>query len=204
MIAATERTWCVWSRTAGLYSAAMNVVGPFARVSRQRRRQALWVIGGATAAQLGPLLALEQRMKRTGGPGIISFELAGTTERATRILEAWQDEGRAAARTSLILDYPFPASYSLLQALACMKAADSFGDRGASTLAGAGAAIAWAQFVAAGCDYVENTALLLILAGHDGRLPRLARRAALAKFALLCAGWSYVLAATVAFTTDLR
>jgi hypothetical protein len=53
--------------------------------------------------------------------------------------------------------------------------------------------LAWGQLLAAGFDYVENTALLLILSGRDGRLPALARRAALAKFALLFAGWSYML-----------
>jgi hypothetical protein len=134
-------------------------------------------------------------MKRSGGPGIIPFELAGTSERANRILEAWQDEGRAAARLSLLLDYPFPASYSLMQALACSEAAETFYERGASKLAAIGAPIAWAQFVAAVCDYGENTALLLILAGRNGRLPQLARRAALVKFALLSTGWSYVLLA---------
>lgn len=42
-------------------------------------------------------------------------------------------------------------------------------------------------------DYVENTALLLILSGRDGALPALARRAALTKFALVFAGWTYLL-----------
>jgi hypothetical protein len=173
----------------------MAVAGPFAQHSRRDRRRALWAIGGVTLMQLGPLLALQHRMKRSGGPGIIPFELAGTREKANRILEAWQDDGRAAARKSLILDYPFPASYSLMHALACSEAAETFNERRASKLAAAGGPIAWAQFLAAGCDYVENAALLFILAGRDGRLPQLARRAALVKFALLATGWSYMLLA---------
>jgi hypothetical protein len=53
--------------------------------------------------------------------------------------------------------------------------------------------VAWAQLAAALFDYVENTALLAILAGRDGNLPALARRAALTKFALLYGGWAYIL-----------
>jgi hypothetical protein len=147
--------------------------------------------------QLGPLIALERRMKRTGGPGIIPFELAGTPVKANRILEAWGDEGRAAARKSLILDYPFPATYALQHAIACTAASDRFGERDRPVLAGAGGPLAWAQLAAAIFDYIENTALLLNLSGHSKRLPALARRAALVKFALLSAGWGYLLLSIV-------
>jgi hypothetical protein len=132
-------------------------------------------------------------MKRTGGPGIIPFELAGTPAKANRILDAWGDEGRAAARRSLILDYPFPATYALLHAIACTAVSDRFKERGRSALADAGAPLAWAQLAAAIFDYVENTALLLNLSGRHKRLPAIARRAALTKFALTYAGWGYVL-----------
>jgi hypothetical protein len=137
--------------------------------------------------------ALERRMRGTGGPGIIPFELAGTPERARRIIDIWGSDGRRAARRSLLLDYAFPPTYACLQALGCMATADRCRASGLRVLAAGGGPLAWSQLAAAGFDYVENTALLLILAGRDGRAPALARRAALAKFALLFAGWSYML-----------
>ena len=132
-------------------------------------------------------------MRDTGGPGIIPFELAGTPERARRIIDVWGSDGRRAARRSLLLDYAFPPTYACLQALGCMVTGDRYGTGGRRLLAAGGSLLAWGQLAAAGFDYVENTALLLILAGRDGRAPALARRAALAKFALLFAGWSYML-----------
>ncbi len=144
-------------------------------------------------AQLGPLGALERRMKRTGGPGIIPFELAGSPERARRIMDTWGSDGCSAARLSLLLDCPFPATYAPLHALACTATADGLAGLGHRTLAVAGGPLAWGQLAAAGFDYVENTGLWLILSGRDGALPALARRAALTKFALISAGWAYIL-----------
>lgn len=164
---------------------------PFRRLSPEQRRRALLISRLATLAQLAAFMPLERRMRRSGGPGIIGFELAGTAERAGRIVDTWGDDGRAAARRSLLQDYPFPPTYAVAQALTCEAAAARFGQGAARD---AGAALAWGQFVAAGFDYVENTALLGVLAGRSGSLAALARRAALVKFALIGAGWAYVLA----------
>jgi hypothetical protein len=130
-------------------------------------------------------------MKQTGGPGIIPFELAGTAERSQAIMTTWGTEGQAAARMSLLLDYPFPATYASLQALACAESADRLQRRGSRGLASIGQLIAWGQLAAAAFDYIENTALLLILAGRDGQLAQLARQAALMKFALIFFGLTY-------------
>jgi hypothetical protein len=151
----------------------------------------------AEIAQLGPLLSLERRMKRTGGPGIIPFELAGTAERSRQIMETWGEEGRAAAKRSLLLDFPFPATYASLQAMACAASSDALSVRG-NRLADVGGLFSWSQLAAALCDYVENTSLLLILAGRDGRLPMVARTAAQAKFVLIYTGLAYMLLAGAA------
>jgi hypothetical protein len=153
----------------------------------------MWALAGAALVQLGLFATLERRMRATGGPGIIPFELAGTPERAKRITDTWGPDGLRAARRSLLLDYLFPPTYASLQALACSATADRFAENGRRALAAWGGSLAWGQLAAAGFDYAENTALLLILAGRDRRLPELARRAALAKFALLFAGWGYML-----------
>jgi hypothetical protein len=140
---------------------------------------------------LVPLLVLERRMKRAGGPGIIPFELAGTPERSRRIMERWGPAGQSAARLSLVLDYPFLVTYSGIQLAACGAASDALRRRGATALADAGRVVGPAQLAAGGFDAVENTALLGILAGRDGRLPALARACASAKFGLLLLGWLY-------------
>jgi hypothetical protein len=157
------------------------------------RRRALWLLAIATALQLRLFLIFEREMKRTGGPGIVPFELAGSTERTREILDTWGPQGRAAATNSLLLDYLFPPTYSALQALACDATAAGLARRGRRLLAVAGPRIGWAQLAAAAFDYVENTALLLVLTGRDRRAPRVARRAAQVKFALVSLGQAYVL-----------
>lgn len=157
------------------------------------RRRVLWLLAIAALAQLRVFLAFESQMKRAGGPGIIPFELAGSTETSRQIVAAWGAQGRSAARKSLLVDFVFPPTYAALQALACDATAPGFANRGRGELAAAGTPIAWAQLAAAVFDYVENSALLLVLAGLDRRAPRVARRAALVKFALISLGQGYIL-----------
>ena len=146
----------------------------------------------ANAAVFAPIAAAERRMKATGGPGIIPFELAGTPERSQRMLDRWGDEGRAAARTSLLLDFPYLVTYSGLGVVGCLAAADAFDDAGWAPLAAAGGAMAAAQVAAGACDAAENTTLLMILRdGTGGGRPARARTFARAKFALLYAVWAY-------------
>jgi len=157
------------------------------------RRNAVRILGLAQVALLLPVLEMERRMRRTGGPGIVAFELAGTPERAKKITSKWGAEGQAAARVSLMLDYPFLVTYSGLQFIGCAAAAEELRDRpGGNALAAAGRVIAPAQIAAGAFDAVENTALLGIVAGRGGRLPAaVARACALAKFALLTVGGLY-------------
>lgn len=175
---------------------------PFERLSKRERRRALPALVGAQLALLAPLLAQERTMRRTGGPGIIGFELAGTPERAQRILRTWGAAGQSAARRSLILDYPYLATYAPLQALLCTGAGEALRQRGRRGPALAAPALAWGQLAAGAFDAIENTGLLAILNGRDGRLPALARRCARAKFALLALGWAYMLLALVARLRD--
>jgi hypothetical protein len=158
----------------------------------RRRRRALIGFGTGQAALLVPMLALERRMKRTGGPGMIPFELAGTSERATQILQTWGPDGQSAARTSLLLDYPYLVTYSALQAAFCDAASDALPRNGPRLLAEAGMIIRITQWGAGVFDAIENAALLAVLANRDGRLPALARRCACSKFALLALGWVYI------------
>ncbi len=156
------------------------------------RRRATRIFAIGEISLLVPLLTLERRLRRTGGPGIIPFELAGTPERALQIMDRWGADGRSAARLSLLLDYPFLVSYSGLQRAGCRAASDALRRSGATALADVGPAVGVMQLAAGACDAFENTALLGVLARRDDRLPALARHFAAAKFALLTAGWTYL------------
>ena len=76
-------------------------ISAVAGLSAKSRGHALGLLALATAAQLTVFAGLQRRMKRTGGPGIIPLELAGSTERAR--------------------------TYATLQALACETAAEGLG-----------------------------------------------------------------------------
>ena len=152
-------------------------------------------LAAATAALSVPLALLDLRMMRTGGPGIIPFELAGP-ERSPRILRKWGRDGRRAARASLLLDFPYLTAYTLLGVRLTRRAQGAMAARGRRSLSSFGGTVALAQVGAGACDAVENAALLGVLQrGGKERLATVARTAALAKFARLAAGWAYGVAA---------
>jgi hypothetical protein len=154
-------------------------------VPRRRLRR----FGVAQTVLFVPLAALDMRMQRAGGPGNIAFELAGTPQRARSIMGRWGEEGRRAARASLLLDYPFLVSYTGFGLAATAIAAEEL----PAPLAALAPAVAAGQVVAAACDAAENTALLGVLAGREESLAPVARGFARAKFALLGVGWAYSL-----------
>src|SRR5687768_15786365 len=84
----------------------------------------LKLFGAAQTALFIPIAVLDRRMQRTGGGGIVPFELAGTPERARRTMQKWGPEGRSAARASLLLDFPFLVAYSGFNVAAVDRLAD--------------------------------------------------------------------------------
>jgi hypothetical protein len=137
----------------------------------------------AFAGYTSVMLTLERQMYRSGGPGIIAFELAGNAERAQRIISAWGDDGRRAARRSLQLDFGYMATYGALTALLVDHARRRLGHP-------AGVWLGVVPAVAA--DAVEGVALLNVLAGNaiDANARR-ARSAAIAKFVVLAGSLLY-------------
>ncbi len=134
-----------------------------------------------------PLALLDRRMQRTGGPGIIPFELAGP-ERTGVILRRWGEEGRRSAVISLALDFPFLASYTVLNVRLTRRAHAARRSQGRLVAQ----LVEAAQVMAAVCDAVENSALLVTIArGGDEWMARVAQRAAQTKFAALGIGWLY-------------
>ena len=134
------------------------------------------------------MLVLERRMRRSGGPGIIAFELAGSASRAEDIMTRWGSSGQRAARLSLWLDFGYMATYGVLTALLVDRARRRRGHP-----AGLPAAV----LVAVAGDAVEGVSLLRVLRGtRIGVHARRAQVAALIKFAVLVGALGYAATAS--------
>ena len=157
------------------------------------RKRQLVLLGIATVAFYVPLVILEQKLKDTGGPGIIDFEFVGSAERAAEMLAEWGDDGRDYARWSLWIDFGFMAAYGAFLAVAAVAIRDFARERGLGRLAAAGIVAPFLAIGAALFDAAENTALLLIVGGHGGDIaPPLATACASVKFVLLILVLAYV------------
>ncbi|HEY9303810.1 MAG TPA: hypothetical protein VIO95_05935 [Mycobacterium sp.] len=150
--------------------------------NRRRSSALIWALT-AFVGYTSVMLALERQMRRSGGPGIIAFELAGNDTRAQQIMSAWGDDGRRAAHRSMQLDFGYMATYGALTALLMNYARRRLGHP---------AAVCLAVIPAVGGDAVEGVALLNVLAGNNiDDNARLARRAAIVKFIVLAGALLY-------------
>jgi hypothetical protein len=141
------------------------------------------VAATAFAGYTSVMLAQERQMHRAGGPGIIALELAGNATCAQRILSAWGDDGRRAARRSLQLDFGYMATYGALTALLVDYARRRLGHPGAVCLG---------VIPAVGADALEGVALLNVLNGNNiDDNARRARSAAITKFVVLAGALLY-------------
>ena len=139
---------------------------------------ALWVLASKT---------IDRGLRVEAAPlGIISFELAGTTERARAIMGAWGNELSERAKAVQRWDYLLIVAYSTLLALLVAGVGEISRDEGFfAELAGV---FAWAVFAAGLLDVAENLALARVFEEDAAQpWPRLAQIAAGAKFTLLFA-----------------
>jgi hypothetical protein len=139
----------------------------------------------------------DNRMKDTGGPGIVPFELTGGQHRADEILAEWGEKGQDAARESLWIDFGFLLAYGTFLTLALRAVRDMAGKRGWRRLAAVGGVVVWFGALGAGCDALENVCLLLTLSGAGAAFPLLATIFAACKFAFLAMAIAYILAGLV-------
>jgi hypothetical protein len=146
------------------------------------RRRGLIASGIATVLILLAMSPADGRMKDTGGPGIVPFEVAGSQDRADEIMDEWGDEGQDAAREQLWIDFGFLIAYGTFLTLAIAAVRDRARSRGLRRLAAAGAFIAGFGAIGAGCDAIENICLLLTLGGAGSAFPFIAATFAYAKF----------------------
>lgn len=159
------------------------------------RRRALRLSGIATAILFVVLAIVDEAIKASGGPGIIAFELAGTTGRVAEILGHWGQQGRDAARVSLAIDFVYLVVYGIFLTLAVLELRDVARERGWTGYARPGTAIAVLPGLAAACDVVEDVGLWLMIEGlGTGRIPPVATAFAVVKFVALAVAIVYLLA----------
>ena len=163
-----------------------------------RRRRAFLPLLALTLVLMAALGAVDGPLRTAAVPhGIVSFEVAGDTATAGRMIDSWDARARQFAAFSLGLDYLFMVAYSTTNALGCLWAAGVFRRR-APGLAAAGPWLAWGQWLAAGLDAGENAALTVLLLGRVADpWPAVAWWCAVPKFVLITAGLLYALAAAV-------
>lgn len=167
----------------------------------QTPRRGLIVLGLLVATLAVGALA-RPALDDMGDVGIIEFELARTSEKASEYYGELGEMGRDGARESLYLDYPFLVLYGLLYAAACLVVGARAAERGMDRVARLGRPAAWGALAAAACDAIENLALLRVLDGHtDQPWPGIAFTFAAVKFLLLAAAGVYLI---VGFPLTLR
>lgn len=120
--------------------------------------------------------------------GIVSYELAGTVEKAQQIIDSWNQNARLYAAFSLGFDYLFMVLYSTTIALACLWGSRVLQSR---HMPGGviGILLAWGLWLAAVLDGVENISLSLILLNTPvAPWPQVAQICAAVKFLLIFLG----------------
>ncbi|MBM3183508.1 MAG: hypothetical protein FJZ83_05675 [Chloroflexi bacterium] len=135
-------------------------------------------------------------------PNIVDFELAGTTSRASEIINAWDAQDKARAGFSLGFDFLYMPVYSTLIALACVWGAGILASRQWRTT---GLLLAWGLWAAALLDAVENVALTVLLFGTVADpYPQVAQVCASLKFVLILLGLVFAAVAAVAYLGKKR
>ena len=142
---------------------------------------------------LGGMVALDQALTTPAAPkGIISLELAGNLDKTNQILDSWPEPARIQAGISLGLDFFFLAAYAFTLSAACRWVA-AYLPPGWNLWQRLGISLAYAQWLTASLDVVENLALIQILIGQGKSWhPILAAFCAWPKFGLAAGALLYI------------
>jgi hypothetical protein len=150
---------------------------------------------GAVALVAGyvPMARWEQRMRATGGPGIVRLQLAPDAATAASILAVWGPQGRRAATEQTLADFVWMHTYGLTGT--CLVELARRRARPGTWWAATGWVARSMPYAAVACDIVEGVGLLHTLrspSGPDQRVVRVTRLVATKKFALLglSAAWA--------------
>ncbi len=136
----------------------------------------------------------ENRMKDTGGPGMVPFELSGGQHRADEILAEWGEDGQNAAREQLWIDFGFMLAYGSFLTFALATVLDLARKRDWRRLTAIGGVVVFFGALGASFDALENICLLLTLGGAGAGFPLLATIFATCKFTLVTVAIAYLVA----------
>ena len=171
----------------------MRWLAPYDRCSDSNRKRFVVIALVLSLVLLIALRILDVPLRTPVAPrGIVSFELAKDAAASRQILASWNARARVHAALSLGLDYLFLIVYAIFISLACVQVGKALQQR-SPLLAHLGEILAWAQFVAAILDAVENLALIFLLLNSERLwLPAAARACAIIKFMIVGAGFIYI------------
>jgi len=172
----------------------MIVRHPFVWLSEPGQKRAFLGIFVFTLATMMSMNIIGHPLVNETAPqGIVSFEFAGTFEIAQQMMASWGEKALISAGLSLGFDYLFLVTYAICIGLGCVLVARAMQHR-VRILMPIGALLAWAQFLAAILDAIENYALIRVLLGSTENLwPALARLCAGPKFLIVAAGLLYII-----------
>jgi hypothetical protein len=155
----------------------------------EKNKSIFWALFLFTLAVMFCLNLVGKRLITPAAPyGIISFELAGSVEKAQQIIDSWDQDARLYAAFSLGFDYLFMVLYSTTIALACLWGGRVLQIR---NMPGniSGILLAWGLWLAAVLDGIENIALSLSLfTTPSAPWPQVAQISAILKFVLIFLG----------------
>jgi hypothetical protein len=143
---------------------------------------------------------LDRPLRTPASPwGVVSFELAGSVDKARSIINSWDDHARLSAAFGLGLDYLFMVLYATTIAIACLWSGNVYGSLG-WPLANLGDLIAWGVWFAALLDGIENYSLWRLLSGPiSDPWPKIAWWCASIKFILITIGMIYGIAGGIVY-----
>ncbi len=177
----------------------MNKQNFFAKVSSKNQKRVLLFSGILSLVLVVVLSVVDKPLKTTSAPnGIVSFELAGSFERAAAILNSWDAEAEKYAAFSLGLDFLFLFAYSIFFALVILKLSEAHGTK-TNPFSRTGVPIAYLQFAAAFFDAAENVCLISLLFGSQNlSLAVFAFYFSSVKFGFIALGVLFIVSASVA------
>ena len=167
---------------------------PFTWVPINIHKKVFIILFITTIAVMVGLQVLDVPLKTEAAPsGIVSFEFAGSQEKAKQILHSWSSAARISAGLSLGLDYLFLLAYAGTIGLGCVLAAHKLSQK-QYVLASVGVPVAWGQLGAALLDAVENYGLIQELLGAETELwPIVTFWCAISKFTIVAVGLAYII-----------
>lgn len=140
---------------------APAVSGPGVSPASWRRTAAILAAVVTGCTQIPAAVAAER-----DGPGLLAFELSGTTRRADIALDTWSAQTASLVRYSLLLDMVFVLAWAAILWRLTLSAADAATAARRPRWAAVGRGLAVAVLVAAVLDLVQNGALAVIAGGH--------------------------------------